>query len=40
MRKGSVQGQERRLQGAGSAGGIPMVQQVVLKVLRCIVCSL
>ena len=40
MLKGSVQGQERRLQGAGSAGGTPLAQQVLLKVLRCIVCSL
>ena len=40
MLEGSVQGQESRLQGAGGAGSAPLVQQVLLKVLRCIVCSL
>lgn len=40
MLEGSVQRQERRLQGACGAGGAPLVQQVLLKVLRCIVCSL
>ena len=40
MLKGSIQGQESRLQGACGGGGAPLVQQVLLKVLRCIVCSL